>query len=883
MQKLIEELAGIDVQNRISEVSRELKLASNPRVINALVKELKILRSLDKDGKSPLDAYTQTTVPVIPAMYRSPAELSNGTIRLPDINLLLRDIGIANGVLSESKKVGLPQEEIENIRHKLYKSVEQMSGFDAPTENRKVVHNAFTTLAGKGTPKSGFFQRNVIRKRQDLTGRSTLTPDPTINIDEVKLPKKIGYKVYEPWVKKELFSMGYDKDQVDKLIKDDDKEAFIALKNVSKDRPVLFNRAPSIRNTSVNAMFPIFTDGMDIGVPNLLAGLNPSCDFDGDTASIHVPVTDKGKEDSYKLLPSRNLVWEPTGELLTGPNHAAATGIYLLSQSKEGIDIINNVLPGEYRVRGEINKSDLFKILKNIDKDPKYEASKIMEKLRAMGDDYIFRSGHSIGISDIKPYKAIRKRVLDQIKAETMDVEDKDQLREIYDRYGNIIINDLKKTYKEFPTSTGNMLLAKARGNPTQFRDVVATPLASRINPINTPIEHGYSEGLDPWEYWSAAFGARKAIISKSQETAMPGALAGELLTTTNHLVIGDIVNDNTNVIWLSIDKASDILDRYIGSDVYANGNVVIKKGELVTPDILRIAGKNKLTKLPVYTVMGSSGIDGALPAMGYGNNRKNQLLEIGDNVGVISSHAIVDPLFTGSLKSFHTGGSASDTESGYPRIKQLLEMHKKLPKQAILSKEEGSVTNIVKDDLNGHNVYIGNSKYYVQPENKVMVNVGDTVTPGDPLSNGPIQPEEIAKYKGLDVAQEYLVEELQKNVPNAKRRSLEVVVEGITRYGKILSSGGTDMLPGDVFLISKIKHENAQVETPAEYEVLFKGVNQLPQMTDGWISQLAFRHLKRLMQRNIGEGAEEAIHSYSPVIAIVKGQGFGTGDKGKY
>ena len=288
MQKIIEELAGINVQNRISEVSRGLKLATNPRVINSLVKELKILRSLEKDDKSPLDAYTQTTVPVIPAMYRSPAELSNGSIRLPDINLLLRDIGIANSVLSEAKTVGLPLEEVENIKHKLYKSVEQMSGFDAPTENKKVVHNAFTTMAGIGTPKSGFFQRNVIRKRQDLTGRSTLTPDPTINIDECKLPKKIGYKVYEPWVKKELFSMGYNKDEVDKLIKDDDKDAFTALKNSSKDRPILFNRAPSIRNTSVNALFPIFTDGMDIGVPNLLAGLNPSLDFDGDSGLVYI-------------------------------------------------------------------------------------------------------------------------------------------------------------------------------------------------------------------------------------------------------------------------------------------------------------------------------------------------------------------------------------------------------------------------------------------------------------------------------------------------------------------------------------------------------------------------------------------------------------------
>jgi len=883
MQQIIDRLNNINVPARILEIEEEIKPATNPRVIDKLVKELKILRSLNNDGVSPLDAFTQQMVPVIPAMYRSPAELSNGTIRLPDINLLLKDIGFANNTLKEAIKEGLPEDEIAHIKHNLYRSVEQLSGFDAPTDNKKVVHNAFTTIAGKNSPKGGYFQQNVIRKRQDLTGRSTLAPDPTLGIDEVRLPMEIGYKIYQPFIEKELRDMGYKREEIDSHIAKRTDVAFAALKQAGKDRPVLINRAPSIRNTSINALWPIFSAGKEIGVPNLLAGLNVSMDFDGDSASIHVPVTQKGIQDAYKLLPSRNLSWEPTGELLTGPNHAAATGLFLLSQTKEGRKQINDILPPNYSIKKETNKDELYKILSGMDKEGIKNTGDVMNKLRLLGDDYIYRSGHTIGLSDIAPMPEITTKVLNNLKRDIHYLGDEADIDKLYDDYGDELIKKLKEEYKIHPTSTGNMLLAKARGNPTQFRDIVLTPLGSKDNVISTPIEHGYAEGLDPWEYWSAASGARKGIISRSQETAMPGALANELLMTENQLVVGNIKNKHMNVIELSVDSPGDILDRIIGRDIVISDELTIKKDTAVTPAILKIAQKNRINKLPVYTVMGSSDTDGALPSMGYGLNKDNKLMDIGENIGVISSHAIVAPLYTGSLKAFHTGGSAGVNTSGYPRIKQILEMHKILPKQATLSKEEGIIASITPDSLNGHNIVINGNKYYTLPGNRVLISVGDKVSPGDPLSDGPIQPEEIARYKGLDKAQEYMVKELQSNVPDASRRSLEVVVEGLTRYGKIIRGGDTDFLPGDTALLSKIKAENSKVQSPATYEIMFKGINQLPQETQGWATQLGFRYLKKLMQRNIAEGAEEEKHSYSPTTGIMFGQDFGTGEKGKY
>jgi hypothetical protein len=1108
MRQLIDGLKNIDVKDRISQIETELKQATNPRTVDTLVKELKILRNLDADGMSPYEAYTRKKMPIIPAMYRSPAELSNGSIRLPDINLLVRDVAAANQALANAKKYKLPEEDIDEATKVLYQSLEQLSGFDPPTANRKVTHNAFTTIAGKNSPKEGFAQKNLFRKRQDLSARSTLTPNPNLGIDEVEIPKDIGYSIYEPFVKKELYSLGYGKDKVEELINNNAPEAFHALKKAGKERPILINRAPSIRNTSVNALWPVFTDSKNIGVPNLLAGLNPSMDFDGDscitmidihlrfenqgilagfrsfldrimlfglsclsiikgddimkliptkisrvvslfkylvfgrgsifigdipyirepesvkmnryggknikyraypgqyckaltkdmkmseqeithfsvheniplyevktyyiktksiylsplnsiivcndgtweradltenndtgqkylgahvpiykhgkiildtivsikdtgmnvtmydismgehhtfltgegiflydTAAIHVPVTSRGIEDSMKLLPSNNIRWEPTGSILTGPEHSAATGLYLLSKTAEGRKRINEVLPPKYAISKATTKPELHNILRDIDKYKDGEAGRIMEKLREMGDEYIYERGHSIGIDDISPRKDIRDKYINLLEdsLRNVDKNDKAAITKIYDKISLDAVKELEREYTKNESDPGNMMLSKSRGNPTQFRDVVLTPFATKYEETTTPIKHGYGEGLDPWEYWLTTHGARKGIISRSQETALPGALASELLSTVNQLVIGVDKTKNMKSIEIPTSEPFDLLDRYISQDIEKNGKVIITKDSVVTPDILRVAKMNGLKKLPVYTVMGSSAPNGALPSYGYGLNKDNKLMGIGENIGVNSAHAVVVPLFTGSLKSFHTGGSSGETESGYPRIKQLLELQKSLPRQATVSAEDGKIDNIREDSLTGHHITINGKDHYVSPNNNVRVKIGDKVSKGDPLSDGPIQPAELAKYKGLPAAQEYMVNELKSNVPSASRRSLEVLVEGITRYGKITDPGSTKYLPGDIALISAIEEENENTADKAEYEVVFKGVNQLPQATQGWLSQLGFRNIKRVLAKNIGEGAEEEIHSYSPLISIAHGNEFGEGEDGKY
>ena len=609
-----------------------------------------------------------------------------------------------------------------------------------------------------------------------------------------------------------------------------------------------------------------------------------------DTAAIHFPVTPEAIKDAQKLLPSVNLRWEATGDLLTGPKHAASSGLYMLSKSKEGQKEINSLLPKKYHISKQSDSKAISNLLLKIDKDKENNTADIMTKLRDLGEDYTFRTGFTVGVKDMTPLKKIREETMVELKKEIASIpknkDYQDKLLGVYVKYSNKLTDKLSANYKkDFKNPLGVMLNAKARGNPSQFRDLVLTPLATLGGELTKdPIEHSYMEGLNPWEFWQTSYGARKGNIGRAQDTALPGALSQELLTTANQIVIGDIETPYMKDRTLSTEKTKDILDRIVSKDIKnKEGRVIIKKGEVVSARVLQDASKHNIKELPVYTPLGSSNIDGSLPAMAYGLSKDGNLLEIGDAVGVMSAHGIVEPLFSSSMSSFHTGGSLQDVESGYPRLKQLLELPKSLPRQATLSKLSGTVTKITKDDLGGHSIMVNDVSHYSAPNVHLKVSAKDTIEKGDPLTSGAIHPAELADLQGLHAAQNYLLAELHKEVPKVKSATLEVIVEALTRYGEITDPGDSKYHHGDIILLNKIKEANDDLENPIIYKYVFKGVNTLPQAVQGPISKLNFRNLKREFKKSVIFGEEEDIHSYSPIVSIMKGETFGQGEKGKY
>ena len=880
MQGIIDQLRGINPLERTNEIERELKTEKNPRKLDSLVKEYKILKSIIADDLTPVTAFTRDTVAVIPSHFRSPTEMDSGAIQLPDINLLLRDIGISNNTLLKAQKV-LPDDQLSDLRKNLYASVEQLSGFEDPTLNRDITKNPFREIAGD-QPKKGFFQRKMVRKKQDLSARSVITPDPTLDIDDVTIPYDLGLKVYEPFIKKEMFSMGYRSAEIEKALIDKSDLAKSVIRKIGKDRPIILNRAPSIWQSSITAHNPIFTEDKTIGVPHIFDGFQLA-DHDGDKVALHVPVSAKAVEDAKKMMMSNNLIWEGTGAFVSAPEHASSVGLYRLSKTPEGLAKINKLLPEAFHITKKTDKKEFYSILKEVEKTQEHDTGTIVTKLRQLGDLTAYETGFTIGLSDLTPLKKERASIIDSIKKDIHSAQKdgitQEKLNNIYMKGVNKLTTKVLTHYEGLDNPIGELLFSKARGSASQYRDLIATPIALLGGELTEkPILHSYSEGLTPTEYWQAESGARKGIIGRSQDTAMPGALAVEILASSNQVVISDS-KDRPNSVSLLIDNIDDVIDRIAAKTISG----VITEGGAVTASTIQKLKSKGIHELEVFTPLGSTDDHGGLPMDAYGVTKNGIAPEVGMNVGIVSAHTLVHPLFTGSMKSFHTGSSMSDESSGYPRIKQILGLPKQLPKQATLAEESGKVNKIIKDDLGGHRVLINNTSHYISPNNRLLVSKGQKIERGEILSSGPVQPKQLAELVSLDAAQNYMVNELKKQVPSARRRALEVVVESITRFGQITDSGDSDMLYGDVLLLSKIKKNNEKLVNKAKFEIVFKGTNTLPQVTQDWLTQLNFRNIKRTLSKNVQEGAEASIHSYSIIPGIVAGTEFGEGNHGQY
>lgn len=610
-----------------------------------------------------------------------------------------------------------------------------------------------------------------------------------------------------------------------------------------------------------------------------------------DTVAVHVPVTKGAIKDVFNMSPSNNLVAEETGRLVAEPEHSAIVGLYNLSKTPAGRKRINNILPDRYDFNGPVSKSDIIDMLRIIALEKGPDAAKVINDIRRLGDNYSYESGLTIGLSDLSPLKKDRDEIMPDMLREIRSIPERertqDKLGAIYAKYIDKGNKAMDSHFKATPSELGDVYLSKARGSQSQYRDMLFSPIAVSSSDIPArPIKRSYIEGLTPAEYAIAAHGARLGVLGRSQGTAMPGALGKELLATANTLVVNKARGQSMGEIKAAVGtwRRDDIIDRYLSRDLVTDdGTVLAKKDSLITPQLMQRIETRKVNDVWVYTPLQSSSADGGIPAMAYGNNHKGALPTVGENIGANSAFAIVEPLFTGSMGSFHTGGTLGAKKPAYPRVKQLLELTKSIPDKAPLAEASGVVSKIHMDPLGGYNVNIAGIDHYVPPKHKLAIQEGSRISKGDPLSDGTLDPRDIADLKDLGSAQDYMVSELQKVVPGAKRRALETVVEGITRHGQVIDPGDSNYLPGDVDLISAMEKENKNLVNKIKYDYLFKGVNYLPQSTQSWLSKFNFRNIKREFTKDVISGAEADTSSYEPAPALAKGVDFGKGDTGKY
>ena len=938
-------------------VKKELKAAmeelSNPNLkgnrLDRVNRKIKYLRALEAANIHPEEAYIMHVVPVLPPIFRPVSVLPDGTLNTDDVNNIYKGIGLLAHSLKNTSNL-LPQEEKGDLRLDLYDGLKSLAGLGG-NMNRQF-RGILDVIGGKrsdtesdqktGQPKYGFFQDKLVKRKQDLSMRSTIIPNPDLSLDEVGLPKEAALEIYKPFIVRELKAMANMTPlEAQNEIKKGTSLVDRALERVMAGRPVLLKRDPVLHKYGVQAFKPRIVGGKAVQIhPLVTAGYN--ADFDGDTMSAFVPVSHEAVMEAYKMLPSNNLFNPASGSVMYTPTQEAMLGLYGITKVGNKTDhkfkdmeeleaalrkgqvklndqvtvgaitngvgrfLVASALPeplrGPFLSSTEpLDKKRQHELLTKIAKDHPHEYPIVVNKLKDLGNKWSTETAFSIGLDDIRPYKDIRKEILGAAakavaSLKITDPKQRDaKIVEIYDR-ATKLMHDILATKGEHESSLITMNRAGIKPTTDTLRQIKLAPMLimnAKGEIIPMPVTKSYAEGLDFSDYWVSMSGARKGIIQKVQSVQEPGYITKLIVNTAMDQLIVDHDCGTNKGIALSVDD-KDILDRHLAVDHKA-GDHVFKAGTLVTPEVRNALRNAKVGKVIVRSPLRCLHGPGICQkCFGLAENGKHP--EIGTNVGVLASQALGERATQLAMKSFHTGGTAAGASGlveEFDKVQQLLLLPKKLPGSATLSTVSGTVEKIEKDPAGGHNVYINGVRHYVPHDRGIPhyegqpLKVGMEVKKGAPISKGPVNPHEMLPLTGMEAVQLHLADELNKVYASEgiRRRNHEIIVKAMTGITQVVDPGSyTKFIRGDIVptaLVAKLNKSLPEGSKPIIHQPVLRGVKMLPlEMHEDWIARLNAERLHESVLEAAQKGWVSNIHGQHPIPAVVYGAEFGKGSK---
>src|SRR5690606_18594081 len=313
---------------------------------------------------------------------------------------------------------------------------------------------------------------------------------------------------------------------------------------------------------------------------------------------------------------------------------------------------------------------------------------------------------------------------------------------------------------------------------------------------------------------------------------------------------------DANGVLVKDANVENSVFARTLATDVVAeDGTVLAQAGQDVGDPLIDKLVAAGVTEIKVRSVMTCDSAVGVC-AHCYGRSlATGNLVDIGEAVGIIAAQSIGEPGTQLTMRTFHTGGSASadDITQGLPRVQALLAA--RTPKGASpISEATGRVT--IEESEKGKKVIVtpdnGDEQvvYPVLKRATLLVEDGQHIEVGQPLQVGTLDPKEIMRVQGAREVQKYLVDGVQgvyrsQGVP-IHDKHIEVIVRQMLRKVTVVDHGETDLLPGEMTDARKYRDVNraavAEGKRPASARPELMGITKASLATESWLSAASFQ-----------------------------------------
>ncbi|XP_076459285.1 DNA-directed RNA polymerase III subunit RPC1-like [Babylonia areolata] len=282
-----------------------------------------------------------------------------------DITMKLTEILLLNEVIRKHKASGGKMmnmiEDWDYLQLQVFLLVNsEVSGVPLRMQPTKTLKGLVQRLKGK----QGRFRGNLSGKRVDFSGRTVISPDPNMQIDQVAVPthvaKTITYPEKVTHINIELMRQlvrngahnhpgadiierangmkislryGNRTTQANQL-----KVGDTVVRHMINGDVILFNRQPSLHKLSIQA-FHVKV------MPHKTFRFNECCcnpfnaDFDGDEMNLHLPQTEEAKAEALVLMGSKsNIITPRSGEPLIAAIQDFITGGFLITQKDVFLD-----------------------------------------------------------------------------------------------------------------------------------------------------------------------------------------------------------------------------------------------------------------------------------------------------------------------------------------------------------------------------------------------------------------------------------------------------------------------------------------------------------------------------------------------------------------
>ena len=571
-------------------------------------------------------------------------------------------------------------------------------------------------------------------------------------------------------------------------------------------------------------------------------------------------------------------------------------------------------------------------------------AADVLDKIKAQGYRYSTRSGITVAVIDatIPPQK---KELLQKAENKVSKItrnyerglitndERSEEVIKAWEECTREVASELKKNFKKF-NPINMMLDSGARGNDSQLRQLAGMRglIANTAGKtIEVPIKANYREGLNISEYFISSRGARKGLADTALRTADSGYLTRRLVDVSQDVIIrqedchcteginvydiydGDPKFGGRKIVGLAerltgrylledyIDPATgeflaskdvmmtDVVAEKVAASVQAETDKKIAAGELP---------EGAKAQIKIRSLLSCCAEHGVCIKCYGANLATGEPVTVGEAVGIIAAQSIGEPGTQLTMRTFHTGGAAdqSDITTGLPRIEELFEARK--PKMLAIMSEIDGVVSFREIKKSPHVIVTGDDgdeKTYLIPYGfRVKVMDGQKVSKGAQLTEGAQSPHDILSILGVEAVHDYLIREVQRTYRmqgvDINDKHIEVIVRQMMRKVRIADPGASKFLPGVVVEKMEFRLENERIAKEAAeagvepqlatYMPTLMGITKASLATDSFLSAASFQETTRVLTDAAIKGKVDPLMGLKENVIIGKLLPSGTGMK---